>query len=251
VRATWDTAAALEAWQIPFPPDASPESIDFTTFLGPAAQRAFDLSRFFRWRCYRDYGSGLAGTRLAPQLTAIHWLLDLGVPTQVTATGALQRWKDEREVPDVIHATLQYGNGVTVLLGATQNGGSTRELRVIGTDATLTIGDAGLTVRDHADAEPYADIGETWSKEYRDWFYMMHGMSAQGLVRGAPQPERALERYAQPDGAATAAAHLVDFVECVRSRRAPAEPLALGRTVAEITRQIAAGIPTGDREARR
>ena len=199
VSGTWDSASALAAWQAPFPPDCSPESIDFAAFLGPAAAQAFDPARFFRWRLYNAFGSGLVGARFVPQLTAVQWLLDLPAPARATAHGARTRWRDGREVPDTIAATFEYEKGVVVSLGATLNGtGREKELRIVGTDATLVITERRLSIVPEPAAEPYPDVGETWAKSYRDWFYMIHGMSRDGLVRGAPPVEKAVETYSCP-----------------------------------------------------
>ena len=238
-RAAWDTNTSLGAWQSPFPPDASPESIDYAAFLGPAggAAAAFDLKRFFRWRCYRQFGSGLAGARLAPMLTALHWLTGTTAPVKVTAAGTLHRWKDGREVPDTLSATLEYPEGMSIQVSASQSGSEPGDIRISGTDASLVIRERELVLEAAPQSEPFADVGETWSKEHRDWFYMMHGMTPQGQVRGTPAAERTVERYEPPAGSGVVNP-LVEFVDCVRTRRAPRETLKLAADAAAAALQV-------------
>lgn len=234
VRATWDTSSALDAWQRPFPPDASPETVAFTRFLGTASAREFDLHRFFRWPCYWEYGSGLAGTRFAPLLTAIQWLVGSAGPARASLAGGTWRWRDGREVPDALLGTFDYAEGFTAVLSATQNGGIGREIRLIGTEAALVLTDRSVMVLPNPQREPYAPLAESWPKEYRDWFYMMHGMSPQGEVRRQFPAERVEERIEPPHGAPdTLAAHVANFIECVRVRAEPREPLQLGLQAAQ------------------
>ena len=232
VSGVWETGSALDAWLPPFPPDASPATIDFAAFLGGAPEREFDLHRFFRWQRYWDYGAGLAGARFAPQLGVIQWLLGANQPQRVTAAGALSRWKDGREVPDTLSAVFEYAEGFTASLTASQNGGREQELRFVGTDGTLVIGESRLTILPEATGEPYADLGESWPKAYRDWFYMMHAVGADGQPRGGPSVAKTAEVFELPAGTGAAAAHLADFVDAVRTRRAPKEGVALGLAAA-------------------
>ena len=233
VRATWDTVSALDAWQRPFPPDASPDTIDFTGFLGATAKRPFDLHRFFRWPCYWDYGSGLAGARVVPLLTAIQLTLGSKAPARATLSGGTWRWKDGREVPDTLIGSFDYDEGFTASLSATQNGGGGRAVQFVGTDASLLVTDTSMTVRAASQTEPYMTLGETWPKEYRDWFYMMHGLSPQGAPRRefpAPAGDEAVHVAQDSSGLAT---HLADFVRSVQTREEPKESLSIGLQAAE------------------
>ena len=128
---------------------------------------------------------------------------------------------------EMIRIALTYPEGFVVALSSSLNGVSSRTLDMIGTDGTLSIHERGITVSSDPQVERYPDVGETWPKEYRDWFYMMHGMTPQGQVRGLPAPERTSERIELPPDALVPPAHLVEFVDCVRTRRQPKESLEI------------------------
>src|SRR6266702_8750169 len=49
------------AWQYPPPPDLSPANLDWDTWQGRVPKRPFDPVVFARWRCWKEYGTGVAG----------------------------------------------------------------------------------------------------------------------------------------------------------------------------------------------
>jgi predicted dehydrogenase len=69
----------------------------------------FDPLRFFRWRNYREYGTGVAGDLFVHLLTGIHFITGSKGPERIYSIGDLAYWKDGRNVPDVMSAVVKYG----------------------------------------------------------------------------------------------------------------------------------------------
>ena len=108
VEAWVDRNSAIGAWQYSIPPDASPANIDWDRFLGQAPKVPFEPVRLFRWRNYRDYGTGVPGDLFVHLISGLHFATGALGPHRVYATGALRFWKDGRDVPDVMIALYDY-----------------------------------------------------------------------------------------------------------------------------------------------
>lgn len=104
----WARHSPIGAWQYPIPSDASPETVDWETFISNTTKRPFDPTRFFRWRNYIDYGTGMSGDLFVHLFSSLHFIADSFGPDKVYASGGLRYWKDGREVPDVLLGTFDY-----------------------------------------------------------------------------------------------------------------------------------------------
>lgn len=130
------------AWQYEIHKDASQQTIDWDLFTGDGLKRPFSLERFFRWRCWWDYGTGLSGDLLTHEYDAINQVLQLGIPESVVASGGVYFYKDGREVPDVWQAVLEYpSRDLTMLYSATLSSNRNRGKVIMGHDASLEIGE--------------------------------------------------------------------------------------------------------------
>ena len=111
-------------WNYKIEPEAGPDGkgdnfIDWKTWLGPAPKRPYDADRFFRFRKYWDYSGGIA-TDLFYHVVAplnICWN-EPQFPHRVSGAGGIFIFKDEREVPDTFHLVADYPAGHSLVLSS-------------------------------------------------------------------------------------------------------------------------------------
>ena len=108
IESNSDRFNAIGAWNYSIPTDASLKTVDWATFLGDAPKQEFDAKRFFRWRNYKDYGTGVAGDLFIHLITGVHYVTNSLGPTRVYASGNLAYWKDGRDVPDIMTSVMDY-----------------------------------------------------------------------------------------------------------------------------------------------
>lgn len=231
VEAWLDRNTALGAWQYSIPPDASPQTVDWNRFVEPTVKRPFDATRFFRWRNYRDYGTGVAGDLFVHLLTGLHVATGAKGPSRVFATGGLRYWKDGRDVPDVMLAVMDYPGFNLALRVNFKSGGIVEEFGVkfVGTEGTMTTGMSALTLsRTPPESEPgYTidtfpkDVQKRFLDEYRKK-YPGEKASADGL-----RPERS-EQFVPPRGHSAHLEHHRNFYNAVRTRKAHFEDGVFG-----------------------
>src|SRR3984893_18478499 len=234
VEAWWNRNSALGAWQYTLPPDASAQTIDWERFLGKAAKVPFDPIRFFRWRNYRDYGTGVAGDLFVHLFSGMHFVTGAIGPTRVYATGGLRFWKD-RDVPDVMlgfydyaasdkHPAFNLALRFNFVNGPAENSG----FRFIGSEGILSIGNGVTVSKQPREAEPGYTIDtfpkavqEQFLKAYREK-YPPQRPSADAI---RPQAE---DKYLPPQGYSDHLDHHRNFIAAVRSRKPVVEDATFG-----------------------
>jgi predicted dehydrogenase len=235
VEAWWDRNSALGAWQYSIPPSASPSNIDWDRFLGSAPKRPFEPIRLFRWRNYRDYGTGVAGDLFVHLFSGLHFITGALGPNRVFATGGLRFWKDGRDVPDMMmglydypaHAGLPAFN-LSLRVNFVNGAGETSGFRFVGSEGIMTVG-AGLTLSKVVrESEPGYTIGtfprrvqEDFVKTYREKF----PLSPPSPASMRPQDEDA---FRAPRNYSDHLDHHANFLQAVRSRKSPVEDALFG-----------------------
>ncbi|MBM1105643.1 Gfo/Idh/MocA family oxidoreductase [Aurantibacter crassamenti] len=149
-----DRFSSEGSWQYPIPPDATADSVDFDTFLGNAPKTPFELKRFFRWRNYQDYGTGIAGDLFVHAFSTLNHVISSHGPNRAQATGGLRYWKDGRDVPDVsltlydypktdTHAAFNAAFRINFIAGNGGGGG----FKLTGTEGELHVGQNSVKLK--------------------------------------------------------------------------------------------------------
>ncbi|HTX37935.1 MAG TPA: Gfo/Idh/MocA family oxidoreductase [Bryobacteraceae bacterium] len=236
VEAWVDRNTAIGAWQYSIPPDASPSTIDWDRFLGRAPKVPFDPVRLFRWRNYRDYGTGVGGDLFVHLFSGLHFVLGAIGPTRVYTTGGLRFWKDGRDVPDVMLGLYDYparGKYPAFNLALRVNliDGAAAEsvgFHFVGSEGVLTIGNGVSVAKQPRQSQPGYTIDtfpkaqqEAFLKQYREK-YPVQPATADGM---RPQGE---ELYLPPPGYSEWLDHHRNFIRAVRTRQPVVEDAVFG-----------------------
>src|SRR5579859_6469320 len=137
------------AWEYPPPFDLSPKTLDWETWQGTAPHKPWDPDMspkyFARWRCWKEYGTGLAGDLLVHLVSGMMFMMSINeAPRQAMAMGGIRRWKDGRNMPDV-HGTLFYYGDLPVYMRLNQGTEMPETYRFQGSKGILEVNEFGLS----------------------------------------------------------------------------------------------------------
>ena len=184
-----------------------PKSVDWKRFLGNAPDQPFDEYRFRQWRWFWDFGGGIFTDLMVHHIDIVHWFLGLEQPTTAASIGHWFRSQDLWETPDTVQTLLTYDKGPVQAYfeGTFSNARHGEMIEFMGTEATL-----------YLDRGRYEVIPERRSK-----------VEAKSMVLG--EGPKGADFYETPDGELL---HLTNWLECIRSRKAPRAPVAAGASAA-------------------
>ena len=157
IEASFNRQDALGAWQYTIPLDQSVQTVDWAKFQSNAKVKYdYDPKRFFRWRNYREYGTGVAGDLFVHLLSGIHFITGSKGPEKIFSIGDLAYWKDGRNVPDVMSAVIHYGETkehpafqVTLRVNFVSGDGGSSTTKIVGSEGVIDLGGEGegFTIR--------------------------------------------------------------------------------------------------------
>jgi predicted dehydrogenase len=166
------------------------EKLDWKRWLGPAPDQPFRPERFYQWRHFWDFGGGCITDLMTHWIDVVHWYMDVEAPLSAATTGhnySIKLW----EAPDTVSATIEFPrNFMAAYLGT----------------YVSRVDDGGLEFR--------GDRGTLKIDRARLAFYRDDAAWASGT--NAPDPDISVR--SSGDGTLT---HLENWLECIRSRKAP------------------------------
>jgi predicted dehydrogenase len=188
-------------WVRPVPEDCNPQHVNWDLFLANRPKTAFDGNKFINWRLFWEFSGGNLTENMVHQIAWIITALDLQLPSGACMSGGIFSEKDGREVPDVIAVTLDYPELVVVWRSTFNNKHFGMGERVLGSDGSVE-----------------------------------HLMGSTDMVTGRPHEEEIHyypEKVNQPNGSTAQGKsadgnHMLNFFECVRTRKQPNAPVEIG-----------------------
>jgi predicted dehydrogenase len=182
-------------------PNAKPGvGLDWNAFEGDAPRRDFTVSRFFQWRLYLDYSGGPLTDTYPHSLSPLIKALQPGMPKKVVAVGGRYFFEGGRDVPDTFDLLIQYPQDLSVAVLGTFINATPIDTVVRGSEGTM--------------------------------IKKVELMEFEPAVKDGNREEIRCDFAAEREGhAGLSAAHVKNWLDCVRTRQEPRANLELAWTV--------------------
>ncbi|SEP19348.1 Gfo/Idh/MocA family protein [Mucilaginibacter sp. OK283] len=239
IEASFNRQSALGAWQYTIPFDASPQTVDWARFQSNAKLKYdYDGKRFFRWRNYREYGTGVAGDLFVHLLSGIHFITGSKGPERIYSIGDLAYWKDGRNVPDVMSAVIHYGETkehpafqVTLRVNFISGEGDHSTTKIVGSEGVMDLmGDDSFSIRKNkmpvatgiGGWDSLSTFTEAQQKALMDDYNKRFSQADQ------QQPILPGESYRAPEGYNASNDHFANFFDSIRTGKPVVEDAVFG-----------------------
>ncbi|HYP08249.1 MAG TPA: Gfo/Idh/MocA family oxidoreductase [Bryobacteraceae bacterium] len=210
------------------PVEAPPADLDWEMYLGPSPKTPYTRNRFLStFRYFWDYSGGFITDFGNHRLDTMQQIMGVSAPKTISAVGGVYVVKDDRETPDFLTVTYEYDNFVATYEGCNLNGHGM---------GGRTPGHRYYNARGESDQPNGIAFYGTEATIYAErigWeiFPEPEQRFALGASRdAAPPPRKRAETVKRmwENAPEPTAAHCVNFVECVRSRKTPNADIEIG-----------------------
>jgi predicted dehydrogenase len=218
------------AWEYPLPTDLSPTTLDWDTWQGTVPKVPFKGEIFARWRCWKEYGTGVAGDLLVHLVSGMNFMLGWNQPPdRCTAYGGILRFPDGRNMPDVQATIYQYGK-IPVYLRLNLGCETPETYRFQGSKGILEVTEFGMALYPQTgeDSAP-SYYAYSFPREMRETYFKKWHEEHDAK----PGQEPLFESYTyKGDDWDDQRPHMWAYFEAVRSRKPLHEDTAFGHNAA-------------------
>ena len=237
IEASFDRQSAIGAWEYTMPNDASPSTVDWDRYIAAMPKTPFDAKKFFWWRNYKDFGTGVAGDLFVHLISGIHFITGSKGPSKIYSAGQLSYWKDGRDVPDVMTAILDYPASkehpafqVMLRVNFISGNGDRGMTRFIGSEGAIDLGWSGFTVN-HSILPKAPGIGgydalDTYPSDMQQ--ELLTAYNQKYTEEDKKRPTKPPVTFKNPDGYDEHFDHFVNFFEGIRSKKPVVEDATFG-----------------------
>jgi predicted dehydrogenase len=237
IEASFNRQSSLGAWEYTMPLDASPETVDWDRYIAGTKKQPYDPKKFFWWRNYNDFGTGVAGDLFVHLISGIHVITGSKGPNKIFSSGQLSYWKDGRDVPDVMTAIMDYPEApehpafqVMLKVNFISGEGDYGTVKLVGEEGVMDIKDNSFTVR-HSLMPKAPGIGG-WDALGTYPVAMQETLKNQYNQKYKEQDRKAIKKeditYKAPQGYDEHLDHFINFFDGVRTGKPVIEDATFG-----------------------
>ncbi len=225
IEASYDRQSALGAWEYTIPTDASPATVDWDRYIAGGPHIPYDEKKFFWWRNYRDFGTGVAGDLFVHLISGVHVVTGAKGPVRVFSSGETSYWKDGRDVPDVMTAIMDYPETpehpkfqITLRVDFASGNGEKAVTRFVGSEGVMQMDWRTFSVAPHIMPKAPGiggwDSLDTYPKAMQAELLKRYNEKYSAADQQAPVREGMT--YTAPDGYDEHVDHFTNFFDAMR-----------------------------------
>ena len=212
------------------------EDVDWKRFLMNRPYEKFDPRKYLEYRLFWPYSSGAPGQWMSHQIDTVHWFTGLQHPRSVVANGGIYKWKDGRTNWDTTTAVFDYGptadpsNGFQVTFSSRMHNGDENPMEIYYSNG----GELNLNTNM---VSPKGGLNENHASAMK--------MKPVLLPESSLSTVEKVVASANTGGDRLTSSHVRNWMECVRSRKAPNAPVEAGYNHSIATIMTNAAVQTG------
>jgi predicted dehydrogenase len=205
IETAWNRNVA--SWARPYDM-LTPENFDWEQYRQYLPKKPFDAMQARRWQCFYDYTSGLVGLLGSHMIDVALWFMDDPFPSSAVALGRTLTWKDGRQISDTAEYVFEFPKGWMLTFSSRLGSGPESDYEVF--------------------------HGKERVLDSRDWISRPSDNLRPKDAKDFALPDPAVGKTdgVHPGGqnltAGDAAPHVVNWIECLRSRKRNNGPIEVG-----------------------